>query len=51
VQLQDLFPRRTGARFIASLAAVFDLDFHELILQNADLIQHPQSASDKARAP
>jgi hypothetical protein len=31
-QLQDLFPRRTGARFIASLTAVFDLDFHELIL-------------------
>jgi TPR repeat protein len=27
--LQDRVPRRTGARFIASLAAVFDLDLHD----------------------
>jgi hypothetical protein len=30
LQSQDHVPRRTGARFVASLAAVFDLDFHEL---------------------
>jgi hypothetical protein len=31
-QLKDQFPRLTGARFIASLTAVFDLDFHEFVL-------------------
>jgi hypothetical protein len=32
LQLGDQFPRLTGARFIASLAAVFDLDLHEFVL-------------------
>jgi hypothetical protein len=27
-----LFPHLTGARFIASLTAIFDLDFHEMVL-------------------
>jgi hypothetical protein len=31
-QLGDQFPRLTGARFIASPTAVFDLDFHEFVL-------------------
>jgi hypothetical protein len=31
-QLGDQFPRLTGARFIASLTAVFDLDLHEFVL-------------------
>jgi hypothetical protein len=31
-QLFDQFPRLTGARFIASLAAVFDLNFHDFVL-------------------
>src|SRR5262249_10485933 len=31
-QLEDLFPHLTGARFIASLTAIFDLDFHEMVL-------------------
>jgi hypothetical protein len=31
-QLGDQFPRLTGARFIASLTAVFDLDHHEFVL-------------------
>ena len=31
LQLEHEVPRLTGARFIASLTAVFDLDFHELI--------------------
>jgi hypothetical protein len=31
-QLGDQFPRLTGARFITSLAAVFDLDCHEFVL-------------------
>jgi hypothetical protein len=30
--LADYARRLTGARFIASLTAVFDLDFHELVL-------------------
>jgi hypothetical protein len=29
-QFEDPFSRRTGARFIPSLAAVFDLDFHDM---------------------
>ena len=33
-QFQDQFSRRTGARLIPSLAAVFDLDFHEIYLAN-----------------
>jgi len=33
-QFQDQFPRRTGTRFIASLATVFDFDFHETDLAN-----------------
>lgn len=28
--LQDRVPRRTGARFVASHSAVFDLDLHEV---------------------
>jgi hypothetical protein len=32
LQLGDQFPRLTGARFIASLTAIFDLDLHELVL-------------------
>ena len=32
MQLKDQFPHLTGARFIASLTAVFDLDFHEFVL-------------------
>jgi hypothetical protein len=28
----DQFPRLTGARFIASLTAIFDLDLHEFVL-------------------
>jgi hypothetical protein len=28
----DQFPRLTGARFIASLTAVFDLDLHDFVL-------------------
>jgi hypothetical protein len=31
-QLDDQFPRLTGARFIASLTAIFDLDHHEYVL-------------------
>src|SRR5580698_814622 len=31
-QFKDQFPRLTGARFIASLTAVFDLDLHESVL-------------------
>ena len=31
-QLEDLFPRRTGARFISSLTAIFDLDLQEIHL-------------------
>ena len=31
-QLGDQFPRLTGARFIASLTAIFDLDLHDFIL-------------------
>jgi hypothetical protein len=31
-QLSDQFPRLTGARFITSLTAVFDLDFHDFVL-------------------
>ena len=31
-QLKDLFPRRTGARFISSLTAIFDLDLQEIHL-------------------
>jgi hypothetical protein len=31
-QLEDQFFRLTGARFIASLTAVFDLDFHDFVL-------------------
>jgi hypothetical protein len=30
LQLLDLFPRLTGARFVASSAAIFDFDFHDL---------------------
>ena len=30
--VEDQFPRRTGARLISSLAAIFDLDFHEIDL-------------------
>jgi hypothetical protein len=32
LQFNDQFPRLTGARFIASLTAIFDLDFHEFVL-------------------
>ena len=32
LQFEDLVPRRTGARLIASLTAIFDLDFHEPVL-------------------
>jgi hypothetical protein len=31
-QLGDQFPRLTGARFIASLTAVFDFDCHDFVL-------------------
>jgi hypothetical protein len=31
-EFEDQFPRRTGARLISSLAAIFDLDFHEIDL-------------------
>jgi hypothetical protein len=31
-QLKDLFPRRTGARFISSLTAIFDFDLQEIHL-------------------
>jgi hypothetical protein len=31
-QLKDQFFRLTGARFIASLTAVFDLDLHDFVL-------------------
>src|ERR1700682_1665364 len=31
-QLCDQFPRLTGARFVTSLTAIFDLDLHELVL-------------------
>jgi hypothetical protein len=27
---EQQIPRRTGARFVASLTAVFDLDFHDI---------------------
>jgi hypothetical protein len=32
VAVEDQFPHLTGARFVASLTAVFDLDFHEFVL-------------------
>jgi hypothetical protein len=32
LQPGDQFPRLTGARFIASLTAIFDLDLHEFVL-------------------
>jgi hypothetical protein len=32
LQLDDQFPRLTGARLVASLTAIFDLDLHELVL-------------------
>jgi hypothetical protein len=32
LQLDDQFPRLTGARFIASLTAIFDLDLHDFVL-------------------
>jgi hypothetical protein len=32
LQLGDQFFRLTGARFIASLTAVFDLDLHDFVL-------------------
>jgi hypothetical protein len=31
-QLEDLVPRLTGARFVASSTAIFDLDLHEVVL-------------------
>jgi hypothetical protein len=31
-QLGDQFPRLTGARFVASLTAIFDLDVHDFVL-------------------
>jgi len=39
-QFEDQFPRRTGARLIASLAAIFDLDLHgtDLAIQAASII-------------
>jgi hypothetical protein len=30
LRLEDQFPRRTGARLVASQAAVFDFDFHQI---------------------
>jgi len=32
LQLGDQFPRLTGARFVTSLTAIFDLDHHEFVL-------------------
>src|SRR5947207_12530848 len=40
-QLEDQFPRRTGARLIASLAAIFDLDFHDIDLANFNRAKSP----------
>jgi hypothetical protein len=40
-QLEDLFPRLTGARFIASSPAVFDLDFHRVVLNDFDARRLP----------
>jgi hypothetical protein len=57
LQLQQQFSRLTGARFIASLTAVFDLDFHDLIsrlepmdtIKKAIAIQYQLFATDKTR--
>ena len=60
-QLEDLFPHLTGARFIASLTAIFDLDFHEMVLRvepfcarrvrrylrECDVIRYQLSETDK----
>jgi hypothetical protein len=32
LQLEDQILRLTGARFVASLAAIFDFDVHDLVL-------------------
>jgi hypothetical protein len=61
--LEDEVPRRTGARFIASLTAIFDLDLHHRILDNLiaacrvgrrysngrHVIRHPRCWADKTQ--
>jgi hypothetical protein len=44
-QFEEQVPRRTGARLIASLAAIFDLDLHEI-----DLAIQPFQSYQKALA-
>jgi hypothetical protein len=50
-QLEDEFPRRTGARLISSMAAIFDLDLHELNLATASLRSPYQKTMATGRHP